>query len=416
MAVRARISGLGSSNLSKDGSWVPSIHFACWYPTVADCLPRPRLWLAMTSGRLARCLDKWSRMPPPFGNAVPFEGGKPIGQGGGAPSAPFCPQSLYLFCVHRPTGGGPPPICDAPMLIYLSTKCTIQRNRSTDRRRWPISSDDKLLETYWRLIPRAAPTALGRKRQQKPSSSEAAPSRLRVGSEGSRRAAYGKSMRACLCFPKVVAAPCPPQEISSLFSITLCRRATQSACPASREAQRVSKHPTIHPFFHLGRPPRFCFNFHFSAQAAAGNYSSEFRNSKNFQKVRSWAVSVSPFISHPPSPLTLLPVFWSFRYRRRLSEAPPFQSRHVNTTAPRLQQRGRQRPAAAQYEARACRDEQRAARRADATDSPPSLEPTARSQSGRLKPNAASRRAARGRGCAPSHDLHFRRESEERRY
>jgi len=150
------------------------------------------------------------------------------------------------------------------MLIYLSTKCTIQRNRSTDRRRWPISSDGKLLETYWRLIPRAAPTALGRKRQQKPSSSEAAPSRLRVGSEGSRRAAYRKSMRVCLCFPKVVAAPCPPQEISSLFSITLCRRATQSACPASREAQRVSKHPTIHPFFHLGRPPRFCFNFSIS--------------------------------------------------------------------------------------------------------------------------------------------------------
>ena len=149
------------------------------------------------------------------------------------------------------------------MLIYLSTKCTIQRNRSTDRRRWPISSDGKLLETYWRLIPRAAPTALGRKRQRKPSSSEAAPSRLRVGSEGSRRAAYGKSKRACLCLPKVVAAPCSPQRRSSIFAITLCRRATQSACPASREAQRVSKHPTIHPFFHLGRPPRFCFNFPF---------------------------------------------------------------------------------------------------------------------------------------------------------
>ena len=107
------------------------------------------------------------------------------------------------------------------MLIYLSTKCTIQRNRSTDRRRWPISSDGKLLETYWRLIPRAAPTALGRKRQRKPSSSEAAPSRLRVGSEGSRRAAYGKSMRACLCLPKVVAAPCSPQRYP-LSSPSLC--------------------------------------------------------------------------------------------------------------------------------------------------------------------------------------------------
>ena len=32
MAVRARISGLGSSTLSKDWSSVPSIHFACWYP------------------------------------------------------------------------------------------------------------------------------------------------------------------------------------------------------------------------------------------------------------------------------------------------------------------------------------------------------------------------------------------------
>ena len=75
MAVRARISGLGSSTLSKDGSWSRRFTLLAGIQTVADCLPRPRLWLAMTSGRLARCLDKWSRMPPPFGNAVPFEGG-----------------------------------------------------------------------------------------------------------------------------------------------------------------------------------------------------------------------------------------------------------------------------------------------------------------------------------------------------
>jgi hypothetical protein len=103
MAVRARISGLGSSTLSKDGSWVPSIHVACWYPTVADCLPRPRLWLAMTSGRLARCLDKWSRMPPPFGNAVPFEGGKPMVKGGARLVHPFVPNLCTCFvCIVLP--------------------------------------------------------------------------------------------------------------------------------------------------------------------------------------------------------------------------------------------------------------------------------------------------------------------------
>eukprot|EP00966_Prymnesium_polylepis_P021193 487641-Prymnesium_polylepis.1 len=31
---------------------------------------------------------------------------------------PFVPN-LVLVCVHRPTSGGSPPICDAPMLIYL---------------------------------------------------------------------------------------------------------------------------------------------------------------------------------------------------------------------------------------------------------------------------------------------------------
>ena len=156
---------------------------------------------------------------------------------------------MYLFCVHRPTGGGPPPICDAPMLIYLSTKCTIQRNRSTDRRRWPISSDGKLLETYWRLIPRAAPTALGRKRQQKPSSSEAAPSRLRVGSEGSRRAAYGKSMRACLCLPKVVAAPCSPQDILYLrhHFVPACDTKRLPCVPRGAAGFEASHHPPLLP-------------------------------------------------------------------------------------------------------------------------------------------------------------------------
>ena len=71
--------------------------------TVADCLPRPRLWLAMTSGRLARCLDKWSRMPPPFGNAVPFEGGKPMVKGGARLVHPFVPNLCTCFvCIVLP--------------------------------------------------------------------------------------------------------------------------------------------------------------------------------------------------------------------------------------------------------------------------------------------------------------------------
>ena len=284
------------------------------------------------------------------------------------------------------------------MLIYLQN-VQFNENRSIDRGRWPISSDGKLLETHWRLIPRAAPTALGRKRQQKPSSSEAAPSRLRVGSEGSRRAAYGKSMRACLCLPKVVAAPCSPQRYP-LSSPSLCAgvrhkalalrperrsgfRSIPPSTPSSTWAVRRAS-VLISPFLSAGSGRELQFGI------------SQFQK---FPKVRPWAVSVSPFISHPPSPLTLLPVFWSFRYRRRLSLAPPFQSRHVNTTAPRLQQRGRQRPAAAQYEARACKDEQRAARRADATDSPPSLEPTARykwaAQTERREPSCRARAGLR---------------------
>eukprot|EP00966_Prymnesium_polylepis_P244357 5651627-Prymnesium_polylepis.1 len=75
MATRARISGLGSS--TQVVVPVDSLCLLVSKPLVADCVPRPRLWLAMTSGRLARYLDKWSRMPPPLGNVVPFEGVKP---------------------------------------------------------------------------------------------------------------------------------------------------------------------------------------------------------------------------------------------------------------------------------------------------------------------------------------------------